>query len=133
MQKNRYVLDTNIWISAIISNSLEELELFIKNKNLKIYICPEMILEFEDVLKRAKFKKYLKESVSHYISEIQKISTLKASETKYNEAPDVDDNYLYDICIDTKSILVTGDKLLLNYTSNPLVVTISRNEFFQIT
>jgi predicted nucleic acid-binding protein len=38
-------------------------------------------------------------------------------------APDKDDNYLYDVCIDTKSILVTGDKLLLNYISNPPVST----------
>ena len=92
-----------------------------------------MILELEDVLKRSKFKKYLTDSISNYISEIQKITVLKSSEKKHEGAPDKDDNYLYDICIDTKSILVTGDKLLLSYTSNPLVVTISRNDFFLIS
>ena len=84
-------------------------------------------------MKRPKFKKYLTDSISNYISEMLKITVLKSSETKYNDAPDKDDNYLYDICINTKSILVTGDKLLLSYSSNPLVVTISRNEFFLIS
>ena len=133
MRNNSYVLDTNIWVSSIISNSFSELEKFIILKNLKVCICPEMILELEDVLKRPKFKKYLTDSVSNYIFEIQKITILKFSEKKYNGAPDKDDNYLYDICIDTNSILVTGDKLLLSHTSNPLVVTISRNEFFLIS
>ena len=49
---------------------------------------------------------------------------------KYNNAPDKDDNYLYDICIYTNSVLATGDKLLLNHTSNPVVKTISKNDFF---
>ena len=132
MQRSNYVLDTNIWISAIISNSFFDLEKIIIEENLKIFICPEMILELEDVLKRSKFKKYLKNTIPFYISEIQKICILEFSETKYNEAPDKDDNYLYDICIETKSILVTGDKLLLTYISNPLVITISRNDFFKL-
>ncbi len=132
MQRSSYVLDTNIWISAIISNSFYDLAKIILDHNLKIFICPEMILELEDVLKRSKFKKYLKNTIPFYISEIQKICILEFSETKYNEAPDKDDNYLYDICIETKSILVTGDKLLLTYISNPLVITISRNDFFKL-
>ncbi len=132
MQRSSYVLDTNIWISAIISNSFYDLEKIILEENLKIFICPEMILELEDVLKRSKFKKYLKNTIPFYISEIQKICILEFSETKYNEAPDKDDNYLFDICIETKSILVTGDKLLLTYISNPLVITISRNDFFKL-
>ena len=132
MQISSYVLDTNIWISAIISNSFYDLEKIILEENLKIFICPEMILELEDVLKRSKFKKYLKNTIPFYISEIQKICILEFSETKYNEAPDKENNYLFDICIETKSILVTGDKLLLTYISNPLVITISRNDFFKL-
>ena len=77
MRNNSYVLDTNIWVSSIISNSFSELEKFIILKNLKVCICPEMILELEDVLKRPKFKKYLTDSVSNYIFGIQKITILK--------------------------------------------------------
>jgi predicted nucleic acid-binding protein len=98
MKKTSFVLDTNIWISAIITNSETKLEQFI----------------FE------------------YILLIEKVCLNKNSPKHYNMAPDKDDNYLYDVCIDTKSILVTGDKLLLNYISNPPVVTISRNAFFDM-
>ena len=132
MKKTRFVLDTNIWISAIITNSETKLEQFIFENKLTIYICPEMILEMKDVLKRSKFKKYLSKSISEYILLIEKVCLNKNSPKHYNMAPDKDDNYLYDVCIDTKSILVTGDKLLLNYISNPPVVTISRNAFFDM-
>ena len=132
MKKTSFVLDTNIWISAIITNSETKLEQFISKNKLTIYICPEMILELKDVLKRPKFNKYLNKSIPEYILLIEKVCLTNNSPKHYNMAPDKDDNYLYDICIDTKSILVTGDKLLLNYISNPPVVTISRSAFFEM-
>lgn len=132
MKKTSFVLDTNIWISAIITNSEEKLVQFIFENKLTIYICPEMILELKDVLKRSKFKKYLSKSIPEYILLIEKVCLNKTSPKHYDKAPDKDDNYLYDVCIDTKSTLVTGDKLLLGYISNPPVVTISRNTFFEM-
>jgi len=131
MKKNSFVLDTNIWISAIITNSEVKLQDFILENKLTIYICPEMILELEDVLKRTKFKKYLNKSIPEYILLIESLCLNKTSPKHYDKAPDKDDNYLYDVCINTKSILVTGDKLLLNYISNPPVLTITRNVFFE--
>lgn len=132
MKKTSFVLDTNIWISAIITNSETKLQQFILKNKLTIYICPEMILELKDVLKRSKFKKYLSKSIPEYILLVENTCLNKTPPKHYDKAPDKDDNYLYDVCIDTKSILVTGDKLLLNYISNPPVVTISRNIFFEM-
>jgi putative PIN family toxin of toxin-antitoxin system len=132
MKKASFVLDTNIWISAIITNSEAKLVQFIIQNKLTVYICPEMILELQEVLKRSKFKKYLSKPISEYILIIENSCLNKTSPKHYDKAPDKDDNYLYDVCIDTKSTLVTGDKLLLNYISNPPVVTISRNTFFEM-
>ena len=132
MQKTSFVLDTNIWISAIITNSEVKLIQFILENKLTIYICPEMILELQEVLKRSKFKKYLSRSIPEYIVLIENSCLNNTSPNHYDKAPDKDDNYLYDVCIDTKSTLVTGDKLLLGYISNPPVVTISRNTFFEM-
>lgn len=132
MQNHRFVLDTNIWVSAIITNSIFKVEEFVSKNNLDIYICPEMILELEDVLSRGKFKKYLSKPVFSYIEDIQKICLERKIVKRYNEAPDKDDNYLYDVCIDTESILVTGDKALLNYLSDPRVKTISKAAFFDL-
>ena len=85
MQKSSFVLDTNIWISAIITNSESKLEKYIINNNLTIYICPEMILELEDVLKRSKFKKYLKKSIPDYILEIKRICREKTPPKHYEK------------------------------------------------
>lgn len=132
MQNKHFVLDTNIWISAIITNSENTLIGYIKKNNLKIYICQEMIDEIEDVLSRKKLAKYLISSINEYVLQINLVCENIQIKQHYNEAPDKDDNYLYDICIETKSMLVTGDKLLLSYISNPPIITISRLDFFNL-
>ena len=132
MQNNNFVLDTNIWISAIITNSKKSLINYIEENKLKIYICPEMIHEIEDVLSRKKFKKYLSYSVIESVSLINFHCKNIQITKRYNQAPDEDDNYLYDLCIETKSLLVTGDKLLLSYISNPPITTISRFDFLSL-
>jgi putative PIN family toxin of toxin-antitoxin system len=91
-----------------------------------------MIFEIKDVLGRNKLKKYLNNSIEFYISFIKNISISNVSVTHYNRAPDKDDNYLYDICLSANSTLVTGDKLLLDYKSDPIVLTITRNDFLNI-
>ena len=132
MQNKNFVLDTNIWISAFITNSEKSLLNYIEENKLQIYICPEMIIEIEDVLSRKKFKKYLIHSINEYVNLLndscENIQIIK----RYKETPDKDDNYLYDLCIETKSKLVTGDKLLLSYISNPPITTISRFDFLSL-
>lgn len=130
MKINNFVLDTNIWISAIITNSETTLCNLILNNILNVFICKEMIDEIEDVLNRKKLQKYLSVGVPEYIFQILRFSNLVAITQKYNQAPDKDDNYLYDLCLTTKSVLVTGDKLLLSYVSNPPITAITRFEFF---
>jgi len=132
MQNKNFVLDTNIWISAIITNSEKSLLNYIEENKLQIFICPEMILEIEDVLRRKKFKKYLINSINEYVNLINDSCQNIQIITRYKEAPDEDDNYLYDLCIETKSKLVTGDKLLLSYISNPPITTISRFDFLSM-
>jgi putative PIN family toxin of toxin-antitoxin system len=132
MQNNSFVLDTNIWISAIITNSEKSLFNYIEENKLQIYICPEMINEIEDVLSRKKIKKYLIYSVIESVTSINFYCKNIQIAKRYNQAPDKDDNYLYDLCIETKSQLVTGDKLLLSYISNPPITTISRFDFLSL-
>lgn len=132
MQNNSFVLDTNIWVSAIITNSEKTLLNYIEEKKLQIYICPEMVNEIEDVLGRKKIKKYLILPEIEYVDLIKNNCENIQIMQRYKEAPDEDDNYLYDLCIETKSILVTGDKLLLSHISNPPITTISRFEFLSL-
>lgn len=132
MLNKHFVLDTNIWISAIITKSEKTLFSYIKKNNLKIYICPELYQEIEDVLGRKKISKYLIFSIEESVLQINLVCENIEIDKHYSKAPDKDDNYLYDICIETKSKLVTGDKLLLDYISNPPIETISRYNFLNL-
>lgn len=73
MLNRRFVLDTNIWISAIITKSENTLVKYISENELEIYICPEMVDEIIDVLNHPKLKKHLKENVSTYIELIKTV------------------------------------------------------------
>ena len=128
--KSRFVLDVNIWVSAIITGKLYKLSKHLLEYDLTVYTCDELLEELTDVLNRGKIKKYLTKSVSAYVYEIKRNSTRIEIIRKYHKAPDPDDNYLYDLCLGTKSTLVTGDKALLAHTSNPPVPTISMKAFF---
>jgi predicted nucleic acid-binding protein len=74
MKKAGFVLDTNIWISAIITNSETKLQQF--------------ILELKDLL-----KKNLSKSIPEYILLVENTCLNKTSPKHYDKAPDKDDNF----------------------------------------
>jgi len=129
--QNNYVLDVNIWVSVFISGKISILVQLIIEHNITIYVSNELLEELSEVLVRPKFKKYLNNAVASYVYLAKNISTLMQAERKYNKAPDADDNYLYDLCLHTKSTLVTGDKTLLAYTAKPPVKTITYKTFLE--
>ena len=46
MDPKRIILDTNLWISFLISNKLNELDSLLKSGNIIILISPELLNEF---------------------------------------------------------------------------------------
>lgn len=87
MSKNKIVLDTNIWISAIIKREVCYLSEFIALNGITVYICPEMLLELKDVLGRVKFKNYLSKSIHDHIEDIRNICVINKISKCYNNAP----------------------------------------------
>jgi putative PIN family toxin of toxin-antitoxin system len=55
---DRVIVDTNIWISFLITKDLKALELKVKTKKIKFVFSHELLEEFISVVKRPKFKKY---------------------------------------------------------------------------
>lgn len=131
MQRN-YVLDTNIWVSATISKKIAPLITKIaNNSNVHVFACPELFEEISEVLNRPHLGKYINRPVSAHVKIIKGIATEITIKKGYQRAPDPKDNYLYDLCLQTKSTLVTGDKALLAYISKPVVKTITYNTFLK--
>ena len=115
MKTDRVVLDTNIFISLILSKRLNELVEWSKDHRTIIYVCPELIDELGAVLKRQKIKKYLTAPVSDYINFVSRLTESVIIDQRFDRAPDIKDNYLFDLAYTVKShYLVTNDFPLLN-------------------
>ena len=58
MRVNKFVLDTNVWLSYFISNRTEFLIDLVANRNVVIYRCTELLKELARILDYEHIKKY---------------------------------------------------------------------------
>ncbi len=54
----RIILDTNLWISFLITHNLSVIDKFLNDGRIKLIFSEELLQEFIEVAKRPKFKKY---------------------------------------------------------------------------
>jgi len=53
------IIDTNLWISFLIGKKLSAMRTLFTNAKIKIFVCDELLNEFESVLSRMKIQKYI--------------------------------------------------------------------------
>ncbi len=112
------VLDTNIWVSYFMAGKHFALANIIFSNNLNIYTNDTLITELKDVLNRPKINKYLKVPVNELISFHKELCIFHKTKQLYSLSPDPNDNFLFDLAIQTNSkYVVTGDKLILAQNS----------------
>ncbi|MEW4925586.1 putative toxin-antitoxin system toxin component, PIN family [Algibacter sp. 2305UL17-15] len=58
MKNKKIILDTNLWISFLISKKFIQLDKLIENSKITLIFSNELLEEFIDVVSRPKFKKY---------------------------------------------------------------------------
>ncbi|HEY9115911.1 MAG TPA: putative toxin-antitoxin system toxin component, PIN family [Bacteroidales bacterium] len=58
MRSKKVVLDTNLWISFLISNRFQEIDDLLFDGKIKLIFSKESMEEFLTVAKRPKFEKY---------------------------------------------------------------------------
>ena len=58
LKNDRLVIDTNLWISFLLSKRLSALDLLFQNSEIKLLFSDELMSEFIDVAHRPKFRKY---------------------------------------------------------------------------
>ena len=115
MTQNIIILDTNIWISYLLSRRYDILANIILSNKLDIVTCNNLITEISEVLKREKFRRYIntKEIVEAIKIHIKLCSFIEI-EIKSDFLTDKKDNYLIDLYQTSKaSMLVNGDKQIL--------------------
>lgn len=109
------VLDTNIFIFFLISDSFHKLEKKIKNNEITLLFSEELLSEFIEVVSRPKFKKYFSEKdITNLLNNLHKYSDLIEVRSNVNICRDKKDNFLLALCSDGKAdFLITGDEDLL--------------------
>lgn len=55
---DKIIIDTNLWISFLITKDFKKLDDKIKKKLIRIYFSHELIEEFLTVVNRPKFKRF---------------------------------------------------------------------------
>ena len=111
----RIIIDTNIWISFLITKDFTKLDEIIFSKQGTLIFSQELLDEFLEVVKRPKFKRFFSSSDIELILEnIETYADFIHIITKTEKCRDPKDNFLLSLSIDGNAdFLLTGDKDLL--------------------
>ncbi|WP_194976385.1 putative toxin-antitoxin system toxin component, PIN family [Aquiflexum lacus] len=78
MKNRRVILDTNLWISFLISKRQGELDMLLESGAVTLIFSKELLEEFLVVSERPKFKKFFKKShVKALLTQIETFGELK--------------------------------------------------------
>lgn len=115
MKNKRVILDTNLWISYLITNSFTEIDEFIQDGIINLIFSEELLDEFIEVAKKPKLKKFFStKDVESLLTTFNEFAELISIESQIDVCRDKKDNFLLNLAIDGKAdYLVTGDKDLL--------------------
>lgn len=113
--KHRIIIDTNLWISFLITSDYSELDSMLSDNSIILLFSQELIEEFVEVAQRPKFKKYFTTAdLQELLIKIRTHAAFILVTSVVNFCRDLKDNFLLSLALDGKaSHLITGDKDLL--------------------
>ncbi len=132
MKKIKIILDTNIWISYLISKNNNQWDTLIFSDKIQIIYSEKLLNEFIEVTQRDKFRKFISlddlEVILNFLGDFAIF--VENIEKKYTLCRDLKDNFLLDLAVTAKAdFLVTGDKDLLEIKTLENVRIISPTDF----
>lgn len=115
MGSKKIILDTNLWISFLISKKFNQIDNLIETKKITLVFSDELIEEFIEVACRPKFKKYFsKVDIEKILENFDQFGELNEVESDIQICRDEKDNFLLNLAVDSKAnYLITGDNDLL--------------------
>lgn len=135
IRKIKIILDTNLWISFLISNNFNEIDILIEDNTIQLLFSNELIEEFITVTQRPKFRKYFSnQDIEKLLNSFVLFGRLVEVKSDIKKCRDIKDNFLLNLAIDGKAdYLVTGDNDLLSLKKIGNVKIVSMKNFlFQI-
>ena len=112
---DKVVIDTNLLISFLISDSYSKLDKFVQLNKIRFLFSDELLNEFLEVTSRPKFKKYFHDrDVANLLYNLQDYADVIVVTSRVDVCRDKKDNFLLALCEDGKAdYLLTGDEDLL--------------------
>ena len=115
-KKSRLVIDTNIWISFLLTKDFISFDKIVSNPNLKMLFSNKLLEEFIEVARRPKFKKYFSNvDLENLLIKMREHGELIVVKNSTTICRDPKDNFLLDLSKEGEAThLITGDKDLLD-------------------
>lgn len=113
--KDKVVIDTNLWISFLLTKDLSKLDSIIAENEITIIFSQNLMDEIIEVTQRIKFRRYFKiADVENFIQKIKARAIFIEITSEINACRDPKDNFLLSISVDGSAThLLTGDNDLL--------------------
>ena len=115
VKQNRIIVDTNLWISYLITKGYKRLDKLIFSDKARLVFSPELIDEFVEVSQRSKFIKYFQpDDIAKLLDLFDTYGELVKVKSDIKLCRDIKDNFLLSLAFDSKAnYLLTGDNDLL--------------------
>lgn len=112
---DRVIIDTNLWISFLITKDFKKLDERIRTKSIRVMFSLELIEEFLTVVNRPKFRKYFtKTDIERLMDLFDVYGEIVEVKSNIESCRDKKDNFLLALAKDAQAdFLLTGDKDLL--------------------
>ena len=112
----KLIIDTNLWVSFIISNKQNLLDPFLLRKSARILFSAELIAEIRVTITKPRLRKYFRANAfEEMLSTFDPYIDLVIPESLVTVCRDPKDNFLLALARDGKAdYLLTGDKDLLD-------------------
>lgn len=133
MSERAFILDANVWISLAIKQQFTWLSETTYTHKLILYSCPDLRIEFTDVLYRPKIRKYLRIDPNEFIDFFDELVTPLRITRQYQLLDDPKDNYLADLAIQANcKTIVSGDHHLYRLKQLSGIKIISKSKFIDL-
>ena len=131
----RIIVDTNLWISFLIGKKMATLKSLFTHPNVCVYVCEQLLYEFDDVSSRQKIRRYISENDVQDTYKLIDMYCRHVVVSKQAVSPvrDINDLFLLSFAETVSAdYIVTGDKDLLTLRVHNQTGIVTYREFESI-
>jgi putative PIN family toxin of toxin-antitoxin system len=129
---DRVVIDTNVWLSAMLKSRTHKLVDLTVDYDVHIYTCPELTAEVYKNIGSNFFSKHIFD-VPRQIELFKSITINQDIDKRFDRAADPKDNFLFDLAYSVKShYVITQERALLNMKHVNKINIVSPTDFFNM-